>query len=85
MKASELDKKFDDGEDITGYLDMSQARRPGLEQKRVNVDFPVWMIQALDREATRLGVPRQSLIKMLIARHLDESTQPRFRSSSSRS
>ena len=73
MKAKELDKKFDAGEDITDQLDVSKARRPGLEQKRVNVDFPVWMIRSLDREATRLGVPRQSLIKMLIARHLEQS------------
>ncbi|HEX9699976.1 MAG TPA: CopG family antitoxin [Acidobacteriota bacterium] len=71
MKAKQLDKKFDAGENITEHLDLSKARRPGLEQKRVNVDFPVWMIQKLDREATRLGVPRQSLIKMLIARHLE--------------
>ena len=73
MKARELDKKFDAGEDITKYLDLSKARRPGHEQKRVNVDFPKWMIEALDREASRLGVPRQSLIKILIARHLEES------------
>ncbi|MFQ5744958.1 MAG: type II toxin-antitoxin system BrnA family antitoxin [Acidobacteriota bacterium] len=73
MKAKELDKKFDAGEEITEQLDLSKARRPGLEQKRVNVDFPVWMIRSLDKEATRLGVPRQSLIKMLIARHLDQS------------
>lgn len=71
-KATELDKKFDAGEDITRYLDVSKARRPGHEQRRVNVDFPTWMIESLDREASRLGVPRQSLIKMLIARHLDE-------------
>lgn len=73
MKAKQLDKKFDAGEDITEHLEISQARRPGLEQKRVNVDFPVWMIRSLDREATRLGVPRQSLIKMLIARHIEET------------
>jgi len=72
IKAQEFDEKFDRGEDITQYLDWSNAYRPGLEQRRVNVDFPVWMIESLDREATRLGVPRQSLIKMLIARHLDE-------------
>lgn len=72
VKAKELDKKFEAGEDITRYLDLSQARRPGHEQRRVNVDFPIWMIQSLDREASRLGVPRQSLIKMLIARHLEE-------------
>jgi hypothetical protein len=73
MKARDLDKKFDAGEDVTRYLDLTRARRPGHEQKRVNVDFPVWMVESLDREASRLGVPRQSLIKMLIARHLEES------------
>ena len=73
MKAETFDKKFDEGEDVTKHLDLSKAHRPGLEQKRVNVDFPVWMIQALDKEAKRLGVPRQSLIKMLVAQHLDEA------------
>jgi len=72
MKAKEFDKKFDAGEDLTAYLDLSGARRPGHEQKRVNVDFPLWMIHSLDREAERLGVPRQSLIKVLIARHLEQ-------------
>ncbi len=72
VKAKELDAKFDAGEDITRYLELSRARRPGHEQRRVNVDFPIWMIESLDREASRLGVPRQSLIKMLIARHLEE-------------
>ena len=71
-KAIELDRKFDVGEDITRYLDLSKARRPGHEQRRVNVEFPTWMIESLDREASRLGVPRQSLIKLLIARHLEE-------------
>jgi hypothetical protein len=74
VKARELDRKFDAGEDVTRYLDMSRARRPGHEQRRVNVDFPVWMIDSLDREASRLGVPRQSLIKILIARHLEEAS-----------
>jgi len=72
IKASDFDKKFDRGEDVTQYLDHSKARRPGHEQRRVNVDFPVWMIECLDREASRIGIPRQSLIKMLIAKHLDE-------------
>ena len=71
-RAKELDERFDAGEDITRYLDLSRARRPGHEQRRVNVDFPIWMIESLDREASRLGVPRQSLIKLLIARHLEE-------------
>jgi len=74
VKAKELDRKFDAGEDVTRFLDVSRARRPGHEQRRVNVDFPTWMIDALDREASRLGVPRQSLIKMLIARHLEEAS-----------
>jgi hypothetical protein len=74
VKAKELDRKFNAGEDVTRYLDMSRARRPGHEQRRVNVDFPVWMIDSLDREASRLGVPRQSLIKILIARHLEEAS-----------
>ena len=72
MKAKDLDKKFDSGENITNFLDYSKARRPGQEQKRVNVDFPVWMIQSLDREARRLGVPRQSIIKIWIADRLKE-------------
>jgi macrodomain Ter protein organizer (MatP/YcbG family) len=71
MKASTFDKKFDKGENITKYLDLSRATKPGQEQKRVNVDFPVWMIHRLDREARRLGVPRQSLIKIWIAERLD--------------
>lgn len=70
MKAKDLDKKFDAGEDITEFLDVSKATRPGLEQKRVNVDFPVWMIHLLDKEAKRLGVPRQSIIKIWIAERL---------------
>lgn len=73
MKADEFDTKFDEGEDITSYLDLTQARRPGHEQKRVNVDFPVWMIEALDREANRIGVTRQSIIKVWIADRLERS------------
>lgn len=71
VKARELEERFDAGEDVTAYLEVSKVRRPGHEQRRVNVDFPVWMIEALDREASRLGVPRQSLIKVLIAQHLE--------------
>jgi hypothetical protein len=72
MKAKDLDKIFDDGEvDINDHLELSKAFRPGQEQKRVNVDFPVWMIDRLDREAGRLGVPRQSLIKVWIGEHLE--------------
>ena len=73
MKARELDKKFDAGEDITKNLDLSKARRPRQEQRRLNVEFPVWMIAALDKEAKRLGIATQSLIKILIANHLDKT------------
>ena len=73
MKAAELDKKFDDGESILEELDLSRARRPGQEQKRVNVDFPTWMVAALDHEARRLGVTRQSIIKMWLAERLQPS------------
>ncbi len=73
MKAKELDKKFDDGEDVLKYLELNKAHRVEQEQKRVNVDFPVWMIHSLDKEAQRLGIPRQSLIKMLIARHIEKA------------
>jgi hypothetical protein len=72
MKASEFDKKFDSGKDVTEFLDLSQARRPGYEQKRVNVDFPLWMIEALDYEAKRLGFTRQSTIKFWIAERLEK-------------
>ncbi len=75
MKARQLDKKFDEGEDISQFLDLSKARRPGQEQKRVNVDFPIWMIHRLDREAKRLGVPRQSIIKIWIAERLHKVTE----------
>ena len=73
MKAEEFDKKFDDGEDITKYLDVSKAKRPGQEQKRVNVDFPTWMIRLLDKEARRLGVPRQAIIKVWIGERLEKA------------
>ncbi len=72
MKAKELDKLFDEGHNITGYLDMSKAVRPGEQLQRVNVDFPLWMIQALDRESKRLGIPRQSVIKFWIAEKLGD-------------
>jgi macrodomain Ter protein organizer (MatP/YcbG family) len=74
VKAKDLDKKFDDGEDITQYLDLSKARRPRQEQKRVNVDFPLWMIHQLDKEAKRLGVPRQSIIKVWVAERLKKAS-----------
>ena len=73
MKAKDFDKKFDAGEDVTQQLDMKKARRPEQEQKRVNVDFPLWMIQSLDKEAKRLGVPRQSVIKVWVAERLQQA------------
>ncbi|MBT9149284.1 MAG: type II toxin-antitoxin system BrnA family antitoxin [Dehalococcoidia bacterium] len=72
MKAEEFDERFDAGQDISKYLDLSKARRPEQEHKRVNVDFPVWMIHSLDKEAKRLGVPRQSIIKVWIAERLEK-------------
>ena len=72
MKAKDLDKKFDRGEAVLEHFELSQAKRPGQEQKRVNVDFPTWMIRSLDKEAKRLGVPRQSLIKIWIAEKLEK-------------
>ncbi len=70
MKTKSFDNAFDNGDDMSMQLDLSQATRPGREQKRVNVDFPVWMIQSLDKEAQRLGVPRQAIIKVWIAERL---------------
>lgn len=76
MKASDFDKKFDEGkEDITQFLDLNKARRAGLEIKRINVDFPEWMIESLDREAHRLGISRQSLIKFWIADKLEHQVR----------
>ena len=74
MKAEEFDKRFDEGEDVSQYLDISKAKRPIQEQKRVNVDFPLWMIQFLDKEAKRLGVPRQSIIKLWVAERLKKAS-----------
>lgn len=71
MKAKQLDDKFDHGEDITASLDLAGMRRPGLETRRVNVDIPAWMVDSLDREAKRLGVTRQSIIKVWIVERLE--------------
>ena len=72
MKAEEFDVKFEYGEDITQFLDLSQARRPGYEQKRINIDLPIWMIAALEYEAKRLGVTSDSIIKLWLAERLDK-------------
>ena len=73
MKAKDFDKAFNDGEDITSALDKGRARRLNQDQRRVNVDFPQWMVDSLDKQARRLGVTRQSIIKLFIAEHLKHS------------
>jgi len=70
MKAKELDQKFDNGEDILDSLDLTKAKRVMQDHKRVNVDFPVWMLESLDKEANRVGVTRQSIIKVWLAERL---------------
>lgn len=74
MKAEELDEIFDKGEDISPYLDLSTKERPGLKQRCVNVDFPDWMINSLDREASKIGITRQSIIKVWIAERIKAET-----------
>ncbi len=71
MKAKEFDEAFESDQDITEQLDLSKATRPNKDIKRVNVDFPAWMIIALDREAERLGINRQAVIKTWIANRID--------------
>ena len=76
MKAKDLDQKFDTGkEDVIADLDLSTVVKPNQSQKRVNVDFPVWMIESLDREANRIGVTRQSIIKLWLAEKLEITTE----------
>jgi hypothetical protein len=75
MKAKKFEQQFDAGVDLTASLDLSNATRVMQAQKRVNVDFPAWMIDSLDREASKLGVTRQSVIKVWLAERL-EATAP---------
>ena len=75
MKAEELDELFDNGEDITQYLDMSTLTKNQTQTKKVNVDFPEWVINSLDQEAKRIGVTRQSIIKVWIAERLKEEAE----------
>jgi hypothetical protein len=70
IATEEFDRRFDDGESIIEHLDLGTLRRPNLETRRVNVDFPAWVVQGLDRQAKRLGVTRQALIKLWIAERL---------------
>ena len=74
MKAKDWDRRFDAGENITKVLDLARAQRTNQKQKRVNIDFPSWMIHSLDKEADRLGVTRQSIIKVWISERLKEKT-----------
>lgn len=75
MKAEELDTLFDDGKDISAYIETASIRQPNQESKRVNVDFPTWMVDSLDREAQRIGVTRQSVIKVWIAERLEQASR----------
>ena len=72
-KTKDFDEAFDKGEDVSSYLDISKARRINTEVRRVNVDFPIWVIESLDREARRLGISRQALLKMWVAERIDAS------------
>lgn len=71
MKAREFDTKFESDDEIVDDLDLSQMKKPMQKQKRVNVDFPAWMLESLDREANRIGVTRQSIIKIWLAERLE--------------
>ena len=73
MKAKKFEQQFDDSVDLVASLDLSKAKRVLQEQRRVNVDFPTWMINSLDREASRLGVTRQSVIKVWLAERLERA------------
>ncbi len=75
MKAKNFDEKFDNGESIIENLDLAKAKRSSREKKRINVDFPKWMIEALDKEAKRLNVTRQSIIKIWLAERLEKETR----------
>ncbi len=75
MTAQEFDRRFDEGEDITPYIDESTIRRPGLEARRVNVDFPEWIIQKLDLQSRMIGVSRQSLIKLWISERVQQENE----------
>jgi len=72
MKAKTFDRKFDEGRSVASELDLSTGQRPRQAQRRVNVDFPAWMVEQLDREAGRVGVTRQSIIKVWLAERLEQ-------------
>lgn len=72
ISAAEFDRKFEENEDLTDFLKIDSKTKPGLKPKRVSVDFPEWMVQELDRAAQKLGITRQSLIKVFISEKLKE-------------
>ena len=75
MTAQEFEQRFDDGEDITPFIDMSSIRRPGVEPRRVNVDFPEWMIEKLDWQSRLIGVSRQALVKLWVSERIQKEQQ----------
>jgi hypothetical protein len=75
MTAQEFEKRFDEGEDITPFIDQSTVRRPGMEARRVNVDFPEWIIEKLDLQSKLIGVSRQSLIKLWVSERIQQEHQ----------
>jgi len=77
MRARDFDARFDDGEDISDALDVDRAERSSRKQRRVNVDIPTWMIESLDHEAERLGITRQSIIKMWLGERLERQNASR--------
>jgi hypothetical protein len=71
-KAKDFDNKFESGEDLTNQLNFSKARRVNQESKRVNIEFPLWVVGQLDKQSKRLGIIRQALVKVWIAEKLKE-------------
>jgi len=78
MNAEDLDQKFDDGEDVLEYFDLSTLRRPGLEPQSIEISFPQWMVAALDKEAQRLGIQREAIIKLWLSERLDAASATNF-------
>jgi len=77
ITAEEFDRRFDRGEDVSEFLDWSKVRRPGLEPRRVNVDLPEWMIAELDKQASLIGVTRQSIMKVWLSDRIKEENEER--------
>ena len=75
MTAQEFEQRFEDGEDITPFIDMSSIRRPGVEPRRVNMDFPEWMIEKLDWQSRLIGVSRQALVKLWVSERIQKEQQ----------